>query len=225
MSKRLLAAIKEVDLTKTYTPEEGIRLAKQTSTVKFDASVEVHFRLGIDPKQTEQKIRTQVMLPHGVGKSMRVAAFVSSAKEKDAVAAGADVVGGEDLVKEIKQSEKTNFDIAVAETTMMKNLASVAKILGQRGLMPNPKTGTVGEDVTKMIKELKSGQKLDVKTDDSGNIHTIIGKVSMDEKRLLENFQALKEAVYRAKPQSVKKDFMKTITITTSMGPGIRVEN
>src|SRR3989344_5042722 len=223
MSKRMSEAVKLIDPAKSYSIEDAVKLAKETSKVKFDASVEVHVRLNIDPKQTDQKIRAQVSLPHGIGKVMRVAAFVSSPKEKDAAAAGADIVGGEDLIKTIKQTEKTDFDIAVAEPMMMKNLSIVAKILGQRGLMPNPKTGTVGEDVGKIIKELKSGNKVDVKTDDSGNIHQTIGKVSFDNQKLIENFQILKDAVHKAKPASVKKDFVTSITLATSMGPGIRI--
>ena len=224
MSKRIAEALKLIDQIKTYSIEEAIKLAKETSKVKFDASVEAHFRLNIDPKQTEQKVRTQINLPYGIGKTMKVAAFVSPAKEKDAKEAGADIVGGEELVKQIKQTEKTDFDIAVADPAMMKSLATVAKILGQRGLMPNPKAGTVGEDVGKIVRDLKSGSKIDVKTDDSGNIHQVIGKVSFDDGKLLENFQALKEAIHRAKPAAVKKDFVSSITIATSMGPGIRVQ-
>lgn len=224
MSKRYASALQLIDTSKIYSIEEAIKLAKQSSTVKFDASVETHFRLNIDPKQTDQKIRTQLSLPHGIGKTLRVAAFVSPAKEKDAAAAGADIVGGEELVKQIKQSEKTDFDIAVADGSMMKSLAGIAKILGQRGLMPSPKTGTVGDNVGQMVKELKSGSKIDVKTDDSGNVHQVIGKVSFDDKKLLENFQALKEAINRARPASVKKEFVGSITISTSMGPGIRVQ-
>lgn len=223
MSKRYTEAVKLVDQSQVYSLEDAIKLAKSTSTVKFDASVEVHVKLNIDVKQTDQKVRTQAVLPHGTGKSVRVAAFVSPAKEKEASAAGADIVGGEELIKQIKTSEKTDFDAAVAEPTMMKSLASVAKILGQRGLMPNPKTGTVGPDVAKMIKELKGG-KIDVKTDDSGVIHQTIGKVSFDDAKLVENFQALKEAIYRAKPASVKKDFVRSISVSSSMGPGIRVK-
>ncbi len=223
MSKRYSSAVKLVDPATAYSVEEALKLAKATSTVKFDASVEVHFKLNIDLKQTDQKVRTQVSLPHGTGKTLKVAAFVTAAKEKEAKEAGADVVGGEELVKQIKESAKTEFDIAVAEPAMMKSLAQVAKILGQRGLMPNPKTGTVGEDVAKIVRELKSG-KMDVKTDDTGVIHQTIGKVSFDERKLLENFQTLKDAIYRAKPASVKKEFVSSITISTSMGPGIRVQ-
>ena len=224
MSKRYQEAIKLVDLNKTYSVEEAIKLAKQSSTVKFDASVEVHFRLNIDPKQTDQKVRAQVSLPHGTGKTLRVAAFVSPAKEKEAKEAGADFVGGEELVKQIKQSEKTDFDIAVADGSMMKSLATIAKILGQRGLMPNPKTGTVGDNIGQMVKDLKSGSKVDVKTDDSGNVHQTIGKTSFYDQKLIENFQTLKEAIHRARPASVKKEFVGSITISTSMGPGIKIQ-
>lgn len=222
MSKRFAEAVKLVDPAKTYSIEEAIQLAKQSSTVKFDASVEVHVGLNIDPKQTDQRLRAQEVLPHGTGKSLRVAAFVAANKEKDASAAGADIVGGEELIKKIKETQKTDFDVAVAEPAMMKSLATVAKILGQRGLMPSPKTGTVGEDIGKMVKELKGG-KIDIKTDDSGNVHQIIGKVSFDEQKLVENFKAFKEGLYRAKPAAVKKDFVRSITISTSMGPGIKI--
>ncbi len=223
MSKRFEEIAKLVDPAKVYPIEEAIKLAKQTSTVKFDASVEVHFKLNVDPKQTDQKVRTQVMLRHGTGKTLRVAAFVTHTREKEAREAGAEPVGGEELVKRIKETEKTDFDVAVAEPAMMKSLTMIAKILGQRGLMPNPKTGTVGEAVAKMIKELKAG-KIDIKTDDSGNIHQTIGRVSFDDRKLLENFQDLKEAIYKAKPGSVKRDFVSAITLSSSMGPGIRVE-
>lgn len=224
MSKRFQEALKQIDTAKTYSAEEAVKLAKQTSTVKFDASVEAHFHLNIDPKQTDQKVRTQISLPHGTGKILRVAAFVGPAKEKEAREAGADFAGGEEIVKEIKQSEKTDFDVAVADGSMMKSLASIAKILGQRGLMPNPKAGTVGEDIGKIIRELKSGGKIEIKTDDSGNIHTAIGKASFDAAMLAENFQALKEAIHRAKPASVKKEFVRSMTIATSMGPGIKIQ-
>ena len=222
MSKRYNEVLKLVEKDKTYSIEEAVRLAKQTSTVKFDASVEVHIRLNIDTKQTDQKIRTQIQLPAGTGKTLKIAAFVSLAKEKEAKAAGADIVGGEELIKKIKETGKTDFDMAVAEPAMMKGLAVIAKTLGQRGLMPNPKTGTVTPDIAKAVKELKSG-KVDVRTDDTGVIHQAIGKVSFDDQKLVENFGVLKDAIQRAKPVSVKKEFISSISISTSMGPGIRV--
>lgn len=223
MSKRLQGLLKLVDRSKTYPFEEAMKLAKKTSTVKFDASLEAHFRLNVDPKQTDQKIRTQVLLPHGTGKTLKVAAFVSPAKEKAAQEGGAHLVGGEELIKLIKDKGVTDFDVAVAEPAMMKSLASIAKILGQRGLMPSPKTGTVGPEIEKMVRELKGG-RVDVKTDDSGNIHQVIGKVSFDDPKLVENFQALIEAVKKAKPSTVKKDFIASITLSTSMGPGIKIK-
>jgi len=223
MSKRFNEAVKLVDPNQVYEAAEAIKLAKQTSTTKFDASVEAHIKLNIDVKQSDQKVRAQAVLPHGTGKNIKVAAFVSGANEKEATGAGADVVGGEELIKQIKTTEKTDFDVAVAEPTMMKSLAQIAKILGQRGLMPNPKTGTVGPDIAKMVKEIKTG-KIDVKTDDTGVIHQTIGKASFDDRKLLENFQALRDAVYRAKPASVKKDFVASVTLSSSMGPGIRVK-
>ncbi|MDP3741299.1 MAG: 50S ribosomal protein L1 [bacterium] len=224
MSKRYNEIVKLIDQSKAYSIEEAVALVKQTSKVKFDASVEVHFKLGIDPKQTDQKVRTQVSLPHGTGKKVRVAAFVSAAKEKLAKEAGADIVGSEELIKKIKETGKADFDVAVAEPAMMKNLAQIAKILGQKGLMPNPKTGTVGEDVASIIGELKAG-RLDIKTDDTGVIHAVIGKVSHDDAKLLDNFKALKDAIFKARPQSVKKEFVRSINLSSSMGPGIRVGN
>ncbi len=222
MSKRFEEAAKLVDATKVYPIEEAISLAKKTSTVKFDAAIEAHFRLNVDTKQSDQKIRAQVALPHGTGKSIKLAAFVSGAREKEAVAAGADIVGGEELIKTIKETSKTDFDLAVAEPAMMKTLAQIAKILGQRGLMPNPKTGTVGEDVSKIIKELKAG-RVEIKTDESGNIHQTIGKASFDDQKLIENFNTLKEAIKKVRPPSVKREFVGSITISSSMGPGIKI--
>lgn len=222
MSKRYNEAVKLIEQGKTYPIEEAIKLAKETSLVKFDAAVDVHIKLNIDPQQTDQKLRLQVQLPHGTGQTVKVAAFVTPAKEKEAKEAGADIVGGEELVKQIRETEKTDFDLAVAMPAMMKSLTTIAKILGQRGLMPSPKTGTIGEDIAKTIRETKSG-KVDVKTDDSGNIHEPIGRVSFAETKLIENFNFLKEAIVKGKPGSVKKEFIRSVTISTSMGPGIRI--
>jgi len=212
-----------VDPKKVYTREEAIELAKKTSSVKFDASVEVHLRLGIDPSKGDQQIRSTIIFPHTIGKTKTVAAFVPPDKEKEAKGAGADIVGGEELIEEIKKSGKINFEVAVATPDMMPKLAKVAKILGPKGLMPNPKTETVGPDVKKMIEELKKG-KVTFKNDDTSNIHQIIGKVSLEDKQLLENLNAFLEAVEKAKPASSKGVYIKSATISSSMGPGIKLE-
>lgn len=223
MSKRIDEAKSLVDPKKVYTREEAIDLAKKTSTVKFDASVEVHLRLGIDPSKGDQQIRSTIILPHSVGTTTRVAAFVSADKEKEAKAAGADIVGGEELIEEIKKTGKIDFNVAVATPDMMPKLAKVAKVLGPKGLMPNPKTETVGPDVKKMVEELKRG-KLTFKNDDTANVHQIIGKVSLDNKQLLENLNAFIDAVLKAKPSSSKGTYISNASLSTSMGPGIKFQ-
>ncbi|MBU0649327.1 50S ribosomal protein L1 [Patescibacteria group bacterium] len=223
MSKRLKEAKKLIDPKKVYAKEEAIELAKKTSTVKFDASVEVHVKTGINPSRGEQQIRSTLIFPHSFGVSKRVAAFVESDKEKDAKEAGADLIGAEDLIEEIKKSGKIDFDVAVATPDMMPKLAKIAKILGPRGLMPNPKTETVGPDVKKLIQELKQG-KITFKTDDTANVHQIIGKVSMDAKEILENLNAFIEALRVAKPSGVKGNYIKNAALATSMGPSIKIE-
>lgn len=223
MSKRFEEAKKLIDPKKVYTREEAIELAKKTSTVKFDASVEVHLRLGIDPSKGDQQIRSTIIFPHSVGTAKKVAAFVVSGKEKEAKDAGADIVGGEEMIEEIKKTGKINFDVAVATPDMMPKLAKIAKVLGPKGLMPNPKTETVGPNVKKMIEELKKG-KLTFKNDDTANIHQIIGKTSLDTQALLENLNAFLEAVQKAKPASAKGIYIRSASISTSMGPGIKFE-
>ncbi len=212
----------EFDKTKAHTIEEAIDLTKKLSPTKFDASVEVHFRLGIDPRKGDQQVRAAVNLPHGTGKTVKVAAFVSPGKEKEVKDAGADYVGGEELIAEIKKTEKTDFQVAVAEPAMMKALAPIAKILGTRGLMPSPKNDTVTSNPAKTVAELKKG-KVSFKNDDTGNVHTAIGKVSFDSKQLLENYQTLLEAIKKAKPSSSKGVYIKNIAISSSMGPGIKI--
>lgn len=223
MSKRFEEAKKLVDPTKIYAREEAIDLAKKTSTVKFDASVEVHLRLGIDPSKGDQQIRSTIILPHSVGTTTRVAAFVGADKEKEAKAAGADIIGSEELIEEIKKTGKIGFDVAVATPDMMPKLAKVAKVLGPKGLMPNPKTETVGPNVKKMVEEIKKGKQT-FKNDDTANIHQIIGKVSLDNKQLLENLDAFVEAVQKVKPSSSKGSFIENASLSTSMGPGIKFQ-
>ncbi len=212
----------EFDKNKAYPIAEAIELCKNLKKPKFDASIEAHFRLGIDTKKGEQQVRSAVSLPNGTGKTIRVAAFVSSDKEKAVKEAGADLVGGEDLIEEIAKSEKTDFKVAVAETDMMRHLAKIAKILGTRGLMPSPKNDTVTNNPAKAVEELKKG-KISFKNDDTGNVHTIIGKLSFDNKKLEENLLALIEAVKKAKPASSKGVYIKNLSINATMGPGIKV--
>lgn len=219
--KRYKEAAKLVDSNKVYGIDEAIDLVKKTSGTKFDASVEVHLRLGIDPKKSDQSVRGTVSLPHGTGKTKKVCAFVSADKEKEAKEAGADIVATQETIDEIGKTGKIDFDIAVATPDMMPKLAKIAKVLGPKGLMPNPKSDTVSAQVTKMISELKKG-KIAYKNDDAGIIHTVIGKVSFDAPKLKENYEALMEAIRKSKPSSSKGVFMKNVTVVSTMGPGIR---
>ncbi len=220
-SKRAKTNLELVDKDKVYSAEEAIDLAKKTATTKFTGSIEVHVRTGIDATKTDQAIRGSTTLPHGTGKTRKIAAFVTEAKEAEAKAAGAEIVGGEELIKKIKESEKTDFDVAIAEPAMMPKLAQIAKILGTRGLMPNPKTGTVSENITQAIKEIAGG-KINFKNDNSGNIHQAIGKTNFEEKQLAENLKAFIDAVHASKPSTLKKQFVVSLTMNSTMGPGIK---
>jgi large subunit ribosomal protein L1 len=223
MGKRFENAKKDIDANKAYSPEEAIELAKKTATTKFVGNIEVHAKLGIDSKKSDQVVRATITFPHSTGQSKRIAAFVTEGKEKEAKEAGAEIVGGEDLIKKIKETEKLDFDIAVAEPAMMAKLAQVAKILGPRGLMPNPKTGTVTPDIVKAIKEYKAG-KTEFKNDESGNVHMTLGKTSLDTKALLENFKTFMDALNSSKPQGLKKEYIASATIHSTMGPAIKVK-
>lgn len=223
MGKRFDAAKKEVDTSKEYAIEEALELAKKTATTKFVGSIEVHAKLGIDPKKTDQAVRGTVTFPHGTGRTKRVAAFVTEAKEKEASAAGAAVFGGEDLIKKIKETGTIDFDVAVAEPAMMPKLAQVAKILGPKGLMPNPKTGTVTADIAKAIKEYAAG-KTEFKNDDSGNVHVAIGKTNFETEKLVANFKAFMEALHGAKGTGMKKEFIQNLAMHATMGPAIKVK-
>lgn len=222
MSKRMSAAKAKADPKKVCTVDEALALVKETSGVKFDAAVEVHARLGIDISKSDQLIRATVALPHGTGKSKTVAAFVGANDEKAAKEAGADFVCGEEDIKKIKDTGKIAFDIAIATPEMMPKLAAVAKILGPKGLMPNPKTDTVGADVKKMVTELKKG-KVAFKNDDTGNVHASIGRVSFDAQKLKENFTAFMDVLKKAKPASSKGTYIKALYLTSSMGPSVKV--
>ncbi|HPT08243.1 MAG TPA: 50S ribosomal protein L1 [bacterium] len=212
----------EFDKNKSYSISEAIELVKTLKKAKFDASVEAHFRLGIDPKKGDQQVRSAVSLPHGTGKVVKIAAFVSSDKVNAVKEAGADLVGGDDLIEEIKKTEKTDFEIAVAEIDMMKNLAKIAKILGTRGLMPSPKNETVTNNPVKAVKELKKG-KISFKNDDTGNVHVIIGKISFDNQKLEENLKTLIEAIKKVKPSSSKGIYIRNLSLNATMGPGIKI--
>jgi len=222
-SKRYQELKKLVDPKKLYKPEEAVELVKKTSNTKFDATVEVHLNLGIDVSKGDQQVRATIIFPHSIGKTKKVAAFVSPAKEAEAKEAGADFVGAEELIAEIASTGKINFDVAVATPDMMPKLAKVAKILGPIGLMPNPKTDTVSPNVKKMVEDIKKG-KVAFKNDTLGNLHQAIGKVSLDSKGLLENFTTFIEAVKKAKPASSKGVYLKSVTLTSTMGPAVKME-
>ncbi len=210
------------DKNQAYNINEALEIVKKLSKTKFDASVEVHFRLGINTKKGDQQVRGAVSLPNGTGKTVKIAAFVSPENEKAVKAAGADFVGGEELIAEIKKTEKTDFEVAIAEPGLMKNLAIIAKILGTRGLMPSPKNDTVTMNPVKAVEELKKG-KISFKNDDTGNLHAVIGKISFESSKLAENYQTLLETVRKAKPSSAKGSFLKNISIAASMTPGVKV--
>jgi len=212
----------DFDKTKSHTIEEAVELAKKSSKTKFDGSIEAHFKLGIDTRKGDQQVRSAVPLPHGTGKTVRVAAFVAADKEQACKDAGADIAGGEDLIAEIKKTEKTDFQVAVAEPAMMRLLAPIAKILGTRGLMPSPKNETVTPNPAKAVEELKKG-KVSFKNDDTGNIHVAIGKVSFDNAKLIDNFNTLLDAIKKSKPSTSRGVYLKNISINSTMGPGIKI--
>lgn len=222
-SKRFKEAAQLVDKSKTYTLEEALPLLKQTAKAKFDEAVELHVRLGIDPTKSDQQVRGTIALPHGVGKSARVAAFVDGPKEAEAKEAGADIVGGEELIAKIAQTGTIDFDVAIATPAMMPKIAKLAKLLGPRGLMPNPKTETVGPNVAKMVQEQKAG-KQSFRNDNAGNIHQLFGRASFDEQKLSENLNALLDMIRKLKPSSSKGIYIKSATICTTMGPGIKID-
>lgn len=213
----------EYDRVKAHPLSEAIELVKKFSKTKFDASVELHIRLGIDTKQGDQQIRSAIALPFGTGKTVKIAAFVTSANEKAVKEAGADLVGGDDLIADIKRTEKTDFQVAVAEPAMMKNLGQIAKILGTRGLMPSPKNDTVSPNPAQAVAELKKG-KISFKNDDTGNVHVAIGKISFDTDKLVANVESVINAIKKAKPSSSKGVYIKNTVICSSMGPGVKVD-
>jgi large subunit ribosomal protein L1 len=219
--KKYQEATKLIDKNKVYEVAEGVELVKKAASAKFDESVEAAFRLGVDPKRADQQIRGAVVLPHGTGKVQRVLVFAKGEKAKDAEAAGADYVGDADMIAKI-QGGWFDFDVVVATPDMMGEVGKLGRVLGPKGLMPNPKTGTVTFDVTKAVNEIKAG-KIEYRVDKAGNIHAPIGKVSFDAEKLAENLAALTDALNRAKPAAAKGVYMRNVTISSTMGPGVRV--
>ena len=219
--KKYRAALEQVDSAKVYDYKEAIALAKKISTTKFDSSLEASFVLNVDPRQAEQNIRGAMVLPHGTGKTQRVLVITQGAKEDEAKAAGADFVGGADMIQQI-QGGWFDFDIIVATPDMMGEVGKIGRVLGPKGLMPNPKTGTVTMDVTKAVNEIKAG-KVEYRAEKAGVVHTPIGKVSFSTEDLVENFNAVQDALAKAKPAAAKGTYFKSVAVTTTMGPGVRV--
>lgn len=221
-SKRYKEARGKIDKNKVYDVDEAVKILIENASAKFDESVEVHLRTNIDPKQADQLIRGSVVLPSGIGKEKKIAVFAEGEKAEEAKEAGANIVGGEELVAKIKQAKQVDFDVSVATPDMMRKLAVIAKILGPKGLMPSPKTGTVTADIKVTVEQLKKG-KLNFKNDDSGNIHQLIGKVSFGNDKLGENIKSFVQAIREARPSGAKGEFIKTIVITSTMGVGIKI--
>jgi len=216
--KKYLEALKLVDQEKLYTVEEAVALVKKTSTTKFDASIDVSFNLNVDPKQADQQVRGTLVLPNGNGKTKKVLAITD--KVEDAKSAGADFVGGKEMLEKIQKDNWFEFDVIVATPNMMGEIGKFARLLGPKGLMPNPKAGTVSPDIVKAINEIKAG-KVEYRVDKEGNMHVSVAKVSFDEKKVVENVNALTDAIIKARPASVKGTYVKNAVLTTTMGPSV----
>jgi large subunit ribosomal protein L1 len=221
--KRYREAREAIDRERAYSPLEAVRLLKSLPATKFDETVEVHFRLGLNVRHADQQLRGTLMLPHGSGREMRVAVFAEGDKAKEAEEAGADIVGSADLAARIQDEGYIEFDVAIATPDQMGVVGRLGRILGPRGLMPNPRTGTVTNDVGKAVSEAKAG-KLEYRTDRGANVHVPLGKLSFDERRLLENYATVVEEIARAKPAAAKGRYIQGITIASTMGPGIKVD-
>jgi large subunit ribosomal protein L1 len=220
--KNYRAALAKVDRTQRYPLEDSLRLVKDTARAKFDETVEMAIRLGVDPRQADQNVRGTVNLPHGMGKTVRVLAFAKGEKEKEAQEAGADFVGSDELIKKINEGW-FDFDKTVATPDMMAAVGRIGKVLGPRGLMPNPKTGTVTVDIGKAVREIKAG-KLEFRVDKAGIIHVAVGKASFGPEQLIDNAKAVLMSILKAKPASAKGNFVRGVTVSTTMGPGIKVD-
>ena len=221
--KKFREAAAKVDRAAVYTPLEAVKLVKELANAKFDETVEAHFRLGIDTRKADQNIRGSISLPHGTGKTVRVAVFAEGAQAEQAAEAGADVIGSDELIAQIQKGE-INFDAAIATPMMMAKVGRIGKILGPRGLMPNPKLGTVTMDVAKMVGELKAG-RVEYRADRYGICHVPLGRVSFDEQKLVENYAALYTEILRVKPASAKGKYVKSISVSSTMGPGVKVDS
>jgi len=222
VGKRLNEAEKLVDKNGTYKLLEAVALVKETATAKFDETIEIHIKLGSDPKRSDQMVRGTISLPHGIGRTRKIAVLAKGEKQKEAEAAGADIIGSDDLIEDISKG-KLVFDVLVATPDVMKDLSMVAKILGPKGLMPNPKSGTVTFEIGRAVEELKKG-RVEYKNDSFGIIHVPVGKASFEKEKLEDNIKILLEAVVKAKPSSLKGQYIRSISISSTMGPGIFVE-
>lgn len=221
--KKFREAAAKVDRAAVYMPLEAVKLVKELANAKFDETVEAHFRLGIDTRKADQNIRGSISLPHGTGKTVRVAVFAEGAQAEQAAEAGADVIGSDELIAQIQKGE-INFDAAIATPMMMAKVGRIGKILGPRGLMPNPKLGTVTMDVAKMVSELKAG-RVEYRADRYGICHVPLGRVSFDEQKLVENYAALYTEILRVKPASAKGKYVKSISVSSTMGPGVKIDS
>lgn len=222
-SKRHIENLKKVEKNKLYSVEEAIKLAKETSNSKFDSTLEVAMNLNLDVKKADQQLRGAVVLPNGTGKSKKILVLAKADKAKEAVSAGAEYVGDIDMIDKIAKENWFDFDVIIATPDMMPALGKIGKILGPKGLMPNPKTGTVTTDVKKAVEETKKG-KVEYRTDTFGNVHAIFGKASFDDTKLAENLKSFVEVILKAKPQTVKGNYVKNISISSTMGPGIKID-
>jgi len=221
-SKKYVEALGKIDRTKLYESKEALALVSEIATAKFDETVEAHIKLGVDSRHADQQVRGAVVLPHGTGKTKRVLVFAKGEKAKEAEAAGADFVGAEDLVQKIQKENWFDFDVVVATPDMMGVVGRLGRVLGPKGLMPNPKSGTVTFDVTKAVEEIKAG-KVEYRLDKSNIIHVAIGKVSFGGEKLAENFNVLMNAIIKAKPSAAKGQYLRSISVTSTMGPGVKI--
>ncbi|MGM9973645.1 MAG: 50S ribosomal protein L1 [Clostridiaceae bacterium] len=224
MGKNYIESAKLIDKSVLYTPEEALELAVKTAKAKFDETIELHVRLGVDPRHADQQVRGAVVLPNGTGKTVKVLVFAKGDKAKEAEAAGADFVGAEDMIEKIQKENWFGFDVVVATPDMMGLVGRLGRVLGPRGLMPNPKSGTVTFDVTKAIAEIKAG-KVEYRVDKTAIVHVPIGKKSFEVSKLAENFRTLMEALIKAKPAAAKGQYVKSVSVSSTMGPGIKINS